>query len=109
MKIKRTKGKSDSGKGQSVKVRGKKCVLSLYIVGKTTKSVAALNNLRLLCREQLKGKYNFEVIDLLKNPKRARKNQIVAVPMLVRRLPLPERNIIGDLSNTERVLGWLTA
>jgi circadian clock protein KaiB len=107
MKIKRTKVKSDSGRDQSGKLRKKKCVLSLYIVGRTTKSLAALNNLRLLCSGQLKGKYTFEVIDLLKNPRRARENQIVAVPTLVRRRPLPMRNIIGDLSDSEQVLGWI--
>jgi circadian clock protein KaiB len=78
--------------------------LRLYIAGQTVKSVTALNNLKLICEEQLKGKYHIEVIDLVKNPQLARDNQILAVPTLVRKLPLPVRNIIGDLSNTERVL-----
>ncbi len=107
MKIKRTKLKPDSGKDQSAKAGRNKYVLSLYIVGQTARSIAALNNLRLLCSVQLKGKYTFEVIDLLKNPRRARENQIVAVPTLVRCQPLPMRNIIGDLSNSEQVLGWI--
>lgn len=79
-------------------------VLRLYVAGQTAKAVTALNNLKLICEEQLKGQYHIEVIDLLKNPKLARDNQILAVPTLVRKLPLPVRNIIGDLSDTERVL-----
>jgi circadian clock protein KaiB len=66
--------------------------------------MAALANLKKLCKEHLAGKYRIEVIDLLKNPQLARGDQIVAIPTLVRRLPQPIRTIIGDLSNTERVL-----
>ena len=66
--------------------------------------MAALANLKKLCKEHLAGKYRLEVIDLLKNPQLARGDQIVAIPTLVRRLPQPIRTIIGDLSNTERVL-----
>ena len=84
--------------------RSDKWVLRLYVAGETSKAVTALNNLRSICEEQLKGKYRIEVIDLLKNPRLARDNQILAVPTLVRKLPLPVRKIIGDLSNTERVL-----
>jgi len=76
----------------------------LYVAGQTPKAVTAFNNLKLICEEQLKGKYQIEVIDLLKNPQLARHDQILAVPTLVRKLPLPVRNIIGDLSNTEHVL-----
>jgi circadian clock protein KaiB len=76
----------------------------LYIAGETPKAVTALGNLKLICEEELKGKYHIEVIDLLKKPQLARENQILAVPTLVRKLPLPVRNIIGDLSNKERVL-----
>lgn len=64
----------------------------------------ALRNLNLICRDQLKGKYRVEVVDLLKNPRLARDNQILAVPTLVRKLPLPVRKVIGDFSNTDRVL-----
>lgn len=78
--------------------------LRLYVAGQTPKCITAFNNLKLICENQLKGKYHIEVIDLLKNPQLARDNQILAVPTLVRKLPLPVRNIIGDLSNTERVL-----
>jgi circadian clock protein KaiB len=78
--------------------------LRLYVAGQTPRSVAALVNLKKLCKEHLAGKYRLEVIDLLQNPKLARDDQIVALPTLVRRLPPPLRKIIGDLSNTERVL-----
>jgi circadian clock protein KaiB len=78
--------------------------LKLYVAGQTPKSVTAFANLKKLCEEHLKGIYRIEVIDLLKNPQLARGDQILAVPTLVRKLPVPMRKIIGDLSNTERVL-----
>jgi circadian clock protein KaiB len=78
--------------------------LRLYIAGQTRKSIAALTNLRRICEEHLAGRYRVEVIDLLENPERARHDQILAIPTLVRRLPEPIRRIIGDLSNSERVL-----
>jgi circadian clock protein KaiB len=76
----------------------------LYVAGQTRRAVTALNNLKLICDDKLHGAYRIEVIDILKNPRLARDNQILAVPTLVRKLPLPVRSIIGDLSNTERVL-----
>ena len=78
--------------------------LRLYVAGQTAKSVAALNNLKRICEEHMKGRYHIEIIDLLKQPQLARGDQIVAVPTLVRKLPEPVRKIIGDLSNEERVL-----
>ena len=78
--------------------------LRLYVAGQTPKSLTAFANLRRLCEEQLKGRYTIEVIDLLKKPQLAQDDQILAIPTLVRKLPLPIRRIIGDLSNTERVL-----
>ena len=78
--------------------------LRLYLAGQTPRSMAALANLKKLCKEHLAGKYRIEVIDLLKNPQLARGDQIIAIPTLVRRLPQPIRKIIGDLSNTERLL-----
>ena len=78
--------------------------LRLYIAGLTPRAAKALQNLDLICNEHLAGKYRLEVIDLLKAPRLARGDQIVAVPTLVRKLPTPVRKIIGDLSNTERVL-----
>ena len=81
-----------------------KWILRLYVAGQTPKSIAAFNNLKKICEEQLKGKYTIEVIDLLENPQLSRDDQILAVPTLVRKLPVPVRKIIGDLSNTEKVL-----
>jgi circadian clock protein KaiB len=78
--------------------------LRLYIAGATPKCVAAFANLQKLCEEHLAGQYRIEVIDLLDNAKLAKGDQIVAIPTLVRKLPEPIRKIIGDLSNTERVL-----
>jgi len=78
--------------------------LRLYIAGRTPRAEKALENLERICAEHLAGLYHVVVIDLLKTPQLARGDQIVAVPTLVRNLPTPMRKIIGDLSNTERVL-----
>jgi circadian clock protein KaiB len=78
--------------------------LRLYVAGQTPRSLAALSNLKQLCEAHLKGRYRIEVVDLLVNPQLSRDDQILAVPTLVRKLPPPLRKIIGDLSNTERVL-----
>ncbi|MCX6927843.1 MAG: circadian clock KaiB family protein [Verrucomicrobia bacterium] len=78
--------------------------LRLYVAGQTTKSIAALANLKKLCETHLAGRYEIEVIDLLKNPKLAAGDQILAIPTLVRKLPTPIKKIIGDLSNETRVL-----
>jgi circadian clock protein KaiB len=78
--------------------------LRLYVAGQTPRAIAALQNLERICEEHLAGQYRIEVVDLLKNPQLARGDQILAVPALVRKLPEPVRKIIGDLSNTERVL-----
>ena len=78
--------------------------LRLYIAGQTPKSLTALSNLKRICDSHLTGKYRIEVIDLVKTPQLARGDQILAIPTLVRNLPTPVRKIIGDLSNTERVL-----
>jgi circadian clock protein KaiB len=83
---------------------GEYFILRLYVAGQTAKAIAAFDNLKTICEEQLKGRYEIEVIDLLENPKLAREDQIVALPTLVRRLPPPLRKVIGDLSDTERVL-----
>ena len=78
--------------------------LRLYVAGQTSKSIAAFANLKKICEEHLAGQYSIEVIDLLENPKLARGDQILAIPTLVRKLPQPMKKIIGDLSDTERVL-----
>jgi circadian clock protein KaiB len=83
---------------------GEKILLRLYVAGQTPKSLAALSNLKRLCGEHLDSRYKLEVIDLLKNPQLAAGDQILAIPTLVRRVPLPIQKIIGDLSHADRVL-----
>lgn len=83
---------------------GGKWQLRLYTAGQTPKSLAAIKNLKKVCEEHLAGRYEIEIIDLLKNPRLAKDDQIVAIPTLVRKLPDPVRKIIGDLSDTERAL-----
>jgi len=78
--------------------------LRLYVAGQTPKSLTAFANLKKICEEHLKGCYKIEIIDLLENPTLAKGDQILAIPTLVRKLPQPVKKIIGDLSNTERVL-----
>lgn len=78
--------------------------LRLYVAGRSPKCVAALENLKRFCEERMAGSYEIEVVDLLENPRLARDHQIIAIPTLVRRLPEPLRKIIGDLSDTQRVL-----
>ncbi|MRR21449.1 circadian clock protein KaiB [bacterium] len=81
-----------------------KWILRLYVAGQSPKALTAFANLKKICEDQLKGKYSIEVIDLLINPKLGNEDQILALPTLVRKLPVPVRKIIGDLSDTERVL-----
>lgn len=100
-------------KSPAKKTKSKKIALSgeseiwnlrLYVAGQTAKSITAFANLKKICEEHLKNKYSIEVVDLLENPQLARGDQILAIPTLVRKLPVPIRKIIGDLSNTECVL-----
>jgi len=81
-----------------------KYILRLYVAGKTSKSVTAFSNLKNICETHLKGKYIIEVVDLSENPQLAKQDQHIALPTLVKQLPPPVKKIIGDLSNTERVL-----
>jgi circadian clock protein KaiB len=78
--------------------------LKLYVAGQTPKSLAALANLNKICKMHLKGRYKLQVIDLVKKPQLAQGDQILAIPTLVRRLPMPIRKIIGDLSDAEKVV-----
>jgi len=78
--------------------------LRLYVAGQTPKSIAALSNLKRLCESHLAGRYRIQVVDLLNQPHLARRDEIVDIPTLVRKLPPPIRRVIGDLSNEERVL-----
>jgi len=82
----------------------KKYVLTLYVAGMTPKSVRAISNVKNICEENLKGQYDLEVIDLYQNPQLARGEQIIAAPTLIKKLPLPLRRIIGDMSATDRLL-----
>jgi len=81
-----------------------KYMLSLFITGSTNRSVLAITNLKKICEEYLEGKYELEVIDLYQNPIIAKEEQIIAAPTLIKKLPLPFRRIIGDMSNEKKVL-----
>jgi circadian clock protein KaiB len=79
-------------------------ILRLYVAGQTKKSLAAFANLKKICEEHLQGRYRIEIVDLFEHPQLAKGDQILAIPTLVRQLPPPLKKIIGDLSNTEKVL-----
>jgi len=99
--------KNDSQPGNNLKAHPFKrpvWELRLYVAGMTPASIRAFENLKRLCEEHMHGAYKIQVVDLLERPMLARGDQIIAVPTLVRRLPTPVKKIIGDLSNTERVL-----
>jgi circadian clock protein KaiB len=100
--------KNSASKKSSATKRGEKKTpefeLRLYVAGQTPKSLTAFANLRRICETHLEGHYSIEVIDLVESPQLARGDQILAIPTLVRKLPQPIKKIIGDLSNTERVL-----
>ena len=100
--------KEDSDKkiknGKRVTAANDKWVLRLYVAGQSPKALTAFANLQKICEEQLDRRYSIQVIDLLINPQLGNEDQILALPTLVRKLPVPVRKIIGDLSDTERVL-----
>lgn len=98
MEVEKSKPRAQSQRTQ------KNYELRLYVAGQTPKSLAAFANLKKICEQHLAGQYHIEVIDLLKKPQLASGDQILAIPTLVRKLPQPIKKIIGDLSNTERVL-----
>jgi circadian clock protein KaiB len=106
MKKNITKAKSSTAKlNQIVSESARdKYILRLYITGTTNRSVLALTNLKKICEEYLEGRYELEVIDLYQMPNLAKDEQIIAAPTLIKKLPLPFRRIIGDMSNTEKVL-----
>jgi len=102
---KKSRQKSSNGHQQQTEsTDANRWNLRLYVAGQTPRSLTAFKNLKDICEEYLKGQYHIEVIDLMENPTLARGDQILAIPTLVRKLPQPIRKIIGDLSNTERVL-----
>lgn len=86
------------------KLTNESYVLKLYVTGLTSQSISALENVRKICEENLKGRYTLEVIDLYKNPSLAKGEQIIAAPTLIKLLPLPLRKLIGNMSDTERIL-----
>ena len=104
MKTKKPETKTPTRKKSAEKKTDDHWILRLYVAGQTPKAITAFKNLKAICEDQLKGKFEIEVIDLLKNPQLGRDDQILALPTLVRKIPVPVRKIIGDLSDTERVL-----
>lgn len=104
MKLKKENPDGRIKKGKPDKTDNDIWVLRLYVAGQTPNALTAFSNLKKICKEQLKGKFSIEVIDLLINPQLGNEDQILALPTLVRKLPVPVRKIIGDLSDTERVL-----
>lgn len=104
MKTKPTKPKSAPRRAKPVGADSNRYVLRLYVAGQTPKSVDAITNIKEICEENLKGRYVLDVIDLYQQPQLAQGEQIIAVPTLIKKLPLPLRRIIGDMSNTELVL-----
>jgi circadian clock protein KaiB len=102
-------GKEDrKNKSDREKAEGKvEYVLRLYITGATPNSIRAVNNVTLICEQHLKGRYSLEIIDVYQQAKIAEQEQLIALPLLIKKLPAPERRMIGDLSNTEKVLKGL--
>ncbi len=106
MKEKKTKVKSSTEEFDLTisELSKDKYILRLYITGTTSRSVLAITNLKKICEEYLEGRYELEVIDLYQKPSLAKDEQIIAAPTLIKKLPLPFRRIIGDMSNKEKVL-----
>ncbi len=94
----------DELKKAAAKKKQEKYVLKLYITGMTPRSTKAVMNIKKICEEHLKGSYRLEIIDILHSPVLAKGEQIIAAPTLIKKLPLPLRKFIGDLSDTERIL-----
>lgn len=82
-------------------------VLTLYVTGATARSIRAIGNIKAICERYLKGRYELVVVDIYRRPELVRRDQIVAVPTLIKKLPLPLRLLVGDLSSTEQVLQGL--
>jgi circadian clock protein KaiB len=102
--VKAASSKKPARKAKSSSAKKAQWNLRLYVAGQTPRSIAAFSNLKHFCETYLAGEYNIEVVDLLKSPELAESDQIVALPTLVRKLPEPIKRIVGDLSNTERVM-----
>jgi len=104
--VKQPKGQTDKEKMEEALEAqgGKNYVLRLYVAGLTPKSTLAVTNIKKICEEHLQGRYSLEVIDLYKSPALADGEQIIAAPTLLKKLPLPLRKFIGDMSNTEKII-----
>ena len=100
----KTNNRKISAKEKTEEPEGDAWILRLYVAGQTPNSLTAFENLKKICAEHLDCRYRIEVIDLIKNPQLAKDHQIIAVPTLIRKLPTPVKKIIGNLSNTEKVL-----
>lgn len=96
-----------SSKSRNAEKNTAEYVLQLYITGATPNSVRALTNIKSICEEYLKGRYSLEIIDVYQQKDIAEKEQLIALPLLIKKQPLPEKRMIGDLSNTQKVLAGL--
>jgi circadian clock protein KaiB len=94
----------ENGSEENKDCKGTKYVLRLYITGSTPRSQEAIRNIRKICEEELKDRFDLEVIDVYQQPELAKKEQILAAPTLIRKLPLPLRKLVGDMSNKEKVI-----
>ena len=105
----RKRSRSTPGRLESAELGGTKerYVLTLYVTGATAGSLRAIANIKAICEQNLKGRYQLEVVDAYRSPARLRKDQVVAVPTLIKTLPVPLRLLVGDLSRTEQVLQGL--
>lgn len=104
MEMKRVKTSTEKFEKAAAKLGLAKYVLRLYVTGMTPKSTRAITNVRELCKKYLAGRYELKVIDIYQQPKLAKGEQIIATPTLIKKLPLPLRRLIGDMSDTERFL-----
>jgi circadian clock protein KaiB len=107
MKMPKDKSGVEKVEIEKRKLAGRKYLLRLYVTGTTPHSIKAIENIKEICEENLQGRYTLEVIDLYKNPEIARTEQIIAAPTLIKKLPMPLRRIIGDMSESEKVLAGL--
>jgi circadian clock protein KaiB len=107
MKTNPAMSEQPKAKSTLLKIVSSRYILKLYVAGQSPKSVNAIANIKKICEENLQGRYELEVIDLYQQPQLAQGEQIIAIPTLIRKLPIPLRRIIGDMSNTDRVLAGL--
>lgn len=104
MEEKRIKESTEEFEQALKKIENQEYILRLYITGRTPKALRAIENIEKICKEHLEGRYELEVIDLVQHPELAESDQIVAIPTLIKRLPIPLRKYIGDMSSTENIL-----